>query len=605
MKKSRILLLVSALLVLAMMLSSCGNAVSGVGKYLNEAYDPSVDVYAQANDLAELEGYSINESILNDDFVVFSLIDPDPAAAKITYKLLSMHTGKVVATFVAGADDHYEFLQSDNMVTPYIIVKRTYLDSTSINLTPPATDFALVALAEAAMAFRSNTALTPEHLTVLDDYITTTYELYDPAGTAVTTTKYQPEWPITFADYVVYDDVAYTIDEDTGAWTKEKDIPEYVALDDYLTYNDEYYYTDDDGILTVYDHDFKVVSTYVAPAYGDESIKDAAELVGEYYGGAPFKVLNNGDILYQYAVIQDEDEKKYDLSYVVDGVTTKANLVSLLISAKKGEAKELDLDYIVFYSMANNMVYSDELEANENIYNQEFENIAYIAPIEDGKVHASEADIDIVLMNNKAKAGKSLKMVDGQAAAIPFKVSDDLYAVYMLDGGIALINAKGDVLNRLNNYLDQVGKYFIGEDAIYNLSLEKVQDLKDPDVSYKVFGESIFVTKKTDSKTFTVELLLNGETTTVYSQDKDSKTTFGFGVKKSALTGSIEDYGYYYVKNEAGDYTYYNEKGTALLTTTRYLVPTDCASESVHTLVLVGMPADPLTQKVVYYSFTK
>ncbi len=599
MKKSRLLLLISALLVLTMVLSSCGNVVSNMGKFLNEDYDPDVDVYGKANNIAELEGYSINPVASNDTFVVFYSIDTTNGVVKTSYKLLSMYSGTVVATFVSDQDNRYEFLQHDDYATPSIIVKR-------INLNPVGVDMTVVTdLVLAINDFRAGEGIS----NLLDDYLTTTYSLYDPTGAEVAVTKYQPEQPASFGEYAVYDGVAYTVNEETGAWTKAMEIPEYVELKGYLTYNDDYYYVADNSILTVYDRDFKLVSNYVAPAYGDHSVVSVGELVDGLFVAGDFLVLNDGNILYQYGVIQDDDAKKYDVSYVTDdGTTLKVNLVSLLISAKKGEAKELNLDYVVANVLANNNLYDEELDTEENVFNQEFENIAFIAYIEDGKILSSREQMDIVLMNNKAKAGKSLKLVEGQSPTIPQKIDDDLYSVYMLNGGIALVNGKGKIQNMINNPMDQIGAYFIGNDAIYTLSLEKVQDLKDPDVSYKIMGESIFVTKRTDSKTFSVELLRDGETKTVYSQNKDSKTRFQWGMTVADLGDDGVEYyyhDYYYIVNEAGDYTYYNEEGEQLVVTKRLLTPTAYESEENCVFVLTGVPNDPLTEKVVYYVFIK
>ena len=591
MKKSRVLLFVSALLILAMALSSCGGKKpAALEDYLNLNYTPVEDYYSKASNLVDLEGYSVKTS--NSAIVVFESVDEDEGEGedegKVTtsYKLFSMSTGKVVMELVGNKDRLYSF--ESVSYYPGMIVKQLTFDSASINMEPDAENLELVALAAAAREFYASGFVS----SLLEDYVTETYTLYDATLAEVAVTKYLPEIS-SFAEYVVYDDVAYSVNAKTGAWAKAFDIPEYLALGDYVGYNDKYFYVEgDDGIISVYDKSFKLVYNYIAPNYSDESIVALDELDV----GSGLFVLNDGNILSQYAVVLDEDAKKYDFTWFEGDTNIKMDLVTKLINIEDGEVEDLDLDFVIRYLATNDDLYDNKKEANENRFHNAFENIAVIAPIVDEKIQLSEDQIDIVMMENDAKVGASLKLVDNQATDIPEKIDDNLYAVSLIGGGYVLINAEGEAIASMNVMLEQVGDYFIGEDAIYSLDLEKEVNLKDPDVSYVVLGESILVTTKTSSKTYEVELLRDGVTKSVYTHTKNDETSLIVE----------EDYGYYYIVEESEDvttYEYYNELGTKLVTTKRPLAVRN-SSYRYGTLLLSAAPVEE-GQDVIYYAFVK
>lgn len=585
MKKSRIVLLVAALLALAMMLSACGKVeIASIGEYLNADYDLSEDVYAKATALSALEGYSAVETLSSDKFVVFALQDTKDGKITTSYKIFSMFSGAIVQEFIDTEDVDFDF----SMNGTSFVVQKTVLDASTINMTPDAADLEKVALAQAVTAYRAGIADDAAKL-LLDDYITDTYTLYDGTGAEMATTKYEGEYDY-FAGMTVYDDVAYTVDEKTGAWTKKVEIPEYMTLDNLFMKTEEYYYGGTDYALTVYDQELNVIATFPVPDYGDESAISTYEMFDGVY---PMVALNNGDIVYQYGMVQDEDAKEYDFTYVEDGETFKMNLVTVLFSLENKEMKELEFDYVITALTSNDAVYNNLLPASENtVLEDAFENIATLAPIVDGRVLFAEDKQDFVILDNELKVVKSLKLVENQINEVPEKIADDLYKVELMSGGVALVNGAGEVQKIVNNELNQVGAYFVGENAIYDLSLNKVQDLKDPDVSYKTVGESIFVTTKINSKEYKVVALRDGKTTDVYTQTKDSKTKFVLGD------------GYYYIVNEANDYKYYTVTGEELVTTKRALEVVKASDESC-VAILKGLPIDIATEKVVYYAFTK
>ncbi len=514
MKKTGIIGLLATVITVAMLLTSCmgGGSVSSVGKYLNEDYDPSASVYASATQISELDGYLKVAS--NEEFVVFASIDP----TALSYKVFSFRTGTII---------------------------------TKIAETGTVCTFNLVDGTSAFVVTKVQSDLTTAEV------LKTTHVLYDGTGAAVATIEEDvaPDAPELFGDLVIYDHVAYSVSND-GALTKELDVPEYLALGACDTWNDDYFYSMSVDSIRVYDRSFNGTTVWTAPSYAEET---------EFY------VLNNGDVLIQYSYEMDHDSSDYDyyMDDNNDGITEKMDLVTLVLSAKDGSVKDVNMEYIVRHILVSNKLY-DENDDN-NIFNDKFDNIAMVYPIVDEKIDISMANADYMLMSNKGKIGKSLKMVDNQIASIPEKIGDDLYRVSTLYGE-ALINGNGKILQQMNNSLSIVGGYFIGNRAIYDLELNEVYDLKENKATViKTLDNTVFVRAEEDTK-YTIIALCGGEQKTVYTYDSaaENNLTFEF----------VEEADCYVIHNtQSGDYQYYNAEGTLLVTTTTKLTALDSSAE--------------------------
>ena len=500
---------------------------ASLSNILNTEYDIAEDVYTNNEALSELNGYEITRS--NSEFVLFVSTD----APLLTQKVLSLRTGKVVGTFT-NTDTLVHTIDFTNGVPAFTVTK---VD------TP-------VALLEAE----------------------TTYALYDANGTEVKSTKYQTDKPFMLTDdLLVYDYATYTVGED-GALTKKNDVPEYVLIKNLNNYNDNYYYVMNSKKVAVYDHSFNLLSTYVTPDYAE---------VGT------MAVLNNGDIFVQYTYEVDEDSKKYDIDGAEDGVSQKLNLVSLIVSAKNGKTTTLKLDYIVAGIISNDMLG----RYDEEVYTDKFENIAVIAPIVNKKIDTSDANLDIVTMNNKGKVQKSLKFVDNQSASLPTMIANDRYSVYLLDGNTAIINGKGNIVNTINHQLSNVGEYFVGNRAIYDLDFNNVYDFAEKDAElYGTVANTVFVKAETDTG-YDIVAFCDGEEKVVYSYNNDGTTTAVFNI--------VNNFGYSIIDSASGDHKYYNANGDLIVTTT-YALSVVAASNEHDTLILSGISEGKLT----YHAFT-
>ncbi len=501
------IVLLTAILLTVVMLMT---SCASVGKVLNKKYDVAADVYSSNVILSELTGYEPIE--YNGEFILFRSTD----GVTVSNKVFSMNSATVVATFADTAFtydiDLYEGL-------PVFTVTKTEVD---IN-------------GEGG---------------ILD----TTYTLYDSTGASIVTTDYAPASPAAFGEVIVYNFAAYDVAEN-GALTKACDVPEYLALGGCDYFNDEYYYTLG-NMITVYDHSFNAVATWSFPQYADQSNSF---------------VLNNGDILVQYVYTADEDAKKYDISTTADGESVKLNLESYIISANNGKAKKLKLDYFVQNVVTNYELYDKDAEKTENRFTKKFENIAYIVPIVDKKIDLSEANVDIVLMNNKGKAKGSLKLLDGEATGLPRKIGDDLYQVNTLTGG-AIVKGSGKLVKAYNNSLRRCGASFIGEVAIYDLELNVIYNLVENRAEVIGYvGDTVYVRAENDTG-YTVLSFRDGASTTLYTyNESDTSPALSFSI--------VEGVGYKTVDSASGDHKYYNAKGELLATTTYDLVKVSASSE--------------------------
>lgn len=550
MKRSRIILVVTALVLSAILLTACTGGktavIENVSEVLNVGYDLSSKPYATGAEITALEGAVSQPVAASDEFVVFKMYD-DEDFTDVRYKVLSLRDNSIKIEFTADEKTSYSFNAIEG--SPALLVTKTVISSSD----------------------------------VLDFNIETTesYYLYDATGQLVDSSETESEvdW---IADLLVYDDVAYKVEEATGKLVKEIEIPEYMDVEMLVDYNDSYFYgVSMNDVIYVYDRSFNRVSSWAVPSFGDDSIYNM-----EFY------ILNNGDMLVQYCVILDEDTTKYDLSIVEGGETIKADLVSTLITAENGESKELKLDYVIDDVMTNSDLYDKDETAEKNYFVNTFENIVTVRPIVDGKILSSAADEDIVFMDNKAKLGDSLKIVANQAAELPTKIADDLYSVTMLDGGVTLIDSEGTIVHSMNTALPVVGDYFVGTKAIYDMDLKKVYDLTEKDVELlATMGDTILI-KIGDDEKYKIIALRDGQEKEIYSHNKKSTSEF------TIIADSI-----YCIMDDNENYAYYNEEGTRILSTTTELIEIHTSYEH-DKIVVVSIPQS-FDEEPIYIVFSK
>ncbi len=522
-----------ALALVAVMALSSCGKVSDLNKIYNEEYSFEEKDYKTVTTVSELKGYDFVMS--RSGLAVFEKYDAEDDETKTA--IYSFDKNSVIKTYKSTESVSYEVTFAYDVC---VIVKTTFVDGDIDTVTKTYMD------------------ATGFEFLVIDEELE----------------KGEPTY--VSEELIIINGTLYNIDVESGAVSKNMTIPANVSLNDIYGW-DDYYYSVDETTVVIYDEEFEVIATWSAPSYVD------------YVG---FCVFESGDVLAQYSVELAEDAMFYD--YLEDGV--KYDLVSKIITVK-GKERTVDLNYVVSYIFPNYYLHDDDLESEENTFTDDFANIAYIWRIKDKKIDYSEFNADVVLMNNNGSVQQSLKMIDGQLAALPMKIAEDLYIVDTLYGS-ALINSKGEIQKKITSdenfdYTAAYG-YIIGESAIYDTSFKLVYDLDANNAEWTVVGNTIFVEAVDDDDTTTVLSFCGGKQKEIIKFEEDSDYDFfctEFGYCISEIDGT------------EATFTYYSANGTKLVETE---APIIYVASDEDKIIAYAHDYDDLTDiKKVYYLISK
>ena len=473
-KDKKIKYFVALLLLLTMMLTfgSCGGEVLAAKSFdvvLNKDYESQEKIVEDLVEIKELEGYSFSEA--KGEFMSFTKIENDATISKAVFNTKSK---KVVyvgnSTVDVGLD-----VKLASGVSAFTVVKTQIVEEDGV------TDIKSVC------------------------------ELYDATGAYVAQASGEAVLPIAFADTVIFDNVAYSVNAQSGTFSKIADVFELIYADGCEDWNEEYFCTYGDEI-NLYNKNFERIYSYTLPS--------EAKLISR-------NMFNNGNVILQYGQPLDADAEKYDFSETdeINGVVEKFELHSILINAKNKSEKEIKLDYII--EQVTSGAELARAQGDEKIYSDGVENIAYVYPLGDGIIDYSEKSADVVLMNNKGKIEKSLKIVEEQRAALPMSLGNDVYMVSTFYG-YALIDIDGNVLNKIENAeIDVYGNNIIIADAIYTFGMEEVYKLDEHSEILGYYGKKIVIRQGTDEK-YTVFTIEGNAKENLYEYSAGSEITVEF-----------------------------------------------------------------------------
>jgi len=263
----------------------------------------------------------------------------------------------------------------------------------------------------------------------------------------------------------------------------------------------------------------------------------------------------------------------------------------LIINPKSGSAKDVDLDYIVA-SLSSCTELSRNSKLDE-MYTDNFKNLAYVYPVVDGKVDTSDDALDIVLMNDSGKITGSLKIADQQLSTLPVKLTEDTFLVET-GYGCAIVKHNGKVVHAINNPDVSVTRDFIiGEKAIYDHELEVVYDLVENDATVIGHLDSVVFVRTGTAKSFNLYAISADAETKLSSYSEENSTGSIYVPLLNTSCYALRDL-------KTGDYKYYNEEGT-LLTTTKYLLEVVAYSAENNALILEGTDGS----STAYYIFSE
>ncbi len=295
------------------------------------------------------------------------------------------------------------------------------------------------------------------------------------------------------------------------------------------------------GYVNIYDSDLNPTANYVVPVYDG---KDAIEM-----GFCAF-ALANGNVLVQYDVLQDVMAEKY--TYFGNG--EKYNLCSLLIEAKNGKIKELDLDYRI-------KTIRNGFSAKENGIGEKVENMAIAYPIKDQRIDRSALAAKVLSIKNNGRIAGVLDVpVMGAALRDGFwGIGHNRWEFATVDGRILIVDETGSVIGADFDINERNTEFFVVSNRIYDWNLDIKYDLTEENGSllYVMNHSVLFKTQNGETK-----LYANGGVKTVISEAESEEN------KRTLRTLGRGAYMIIDVTSPKTKYEIYNDLGELLGTVT-------------------------------------
>lgn len=303
----------------------------------------------------------------------------------------------------------------------------------------------------------------------------------------------------------------------------------------YLEKFGDFYISTSSSLLSVaiYDNSLSLLKTYTAPQYDSEAESEVM-----------VNPLANGNVLVQYLVRQDSMAEKYTL--LLNG--EKYNLYSVLIEAKSGKVKDLNLDCVIAQVAGGDIL--SEIGINEKV-----KNIARAYAIEDKRIDTSEEAMLLITLTNQGKVEGVLDSpVPGALLSEGFEaVAKNRWLFRTVKNSSFLVDEKGKIVGEASNIAYSNNAYIVSQGhKIYDYDLNMKLDLKEEGSTYIYMFENsvLFYTDKSE-----VKLYVNGEVKTIINAS-EGKRTF------TKLSN-----GAYMITDTTGSnttYEIYNEQGTLL-----------------------------------------
>lgn len=459
--KKNILVLLALLLCMCTLMVSCMESGEIKFKDLVEAdsYTSDLKTYTSATKLS-VEGECIDHA---GDLASFVKTGTTGLA---TYSVYNLATGAVVYTAEAAemtvADGitvkSYEItLRETNKVSWFFVRENT--------VTTKSDELGTVIASAVVTLYRADgTVIADASAKNISDFDIDIPTIKPHFGTSVTN---DIEEPRAMEDLIFFDSVFYRVSTDG----KIEKLLEYNSLRacPYIIFSNENYYYGgyDDECLWVFDKELNPLSSYCPPDYAMGS-------------DASFAILDNGNIFVQYIIACNDNSDDYTF-YDEEG--DKFLVSSLIVDAKTGDKKEVELDFVVeeIYFMDEEFPFGDKVK-----------NFAEIYYIENERVDYSDFACVYASLDNNAQVDK---VINGY---VPGKISDmDMVAnnrwiIGNTGGQVFLLNEKGDILGEISNADITGDMYLVNDGKVYNWDLGLVVDLEEKNaVEYRITNSLI------------------------------------------------------------------------------------------------------------------
>lgn len=299
---------------------------------------------------------------------------------------------------------------------------------------------------------RSDTSVTPT------TYSTTLYDAdgdkIDEVDGAVAPVPNSIAGIVRFADkYFFVHEGALVAPEEISAF---KTVPGNI-----IAANDEFYFTQEDTLISAYDMNFDKVASYEIPEYAAEGDHTLVPLPGS-------------KLLIQYSYLVDEMSDDYDYMEselgMIGVVSAKGNLVTVILNPNSGKAKEIKCDYII-----NDYQSYTEKEMAENLLNDKYwEVVVTGAKIENKRI----ATTFIGSINKNGKI-KEFPRFEGEVIDEITAVAEDRWTITTDANNKYLIDSKGDLMARLDSSVKTYGNYLERAGKFYDYNLEELYNYRE------------------------------------------------------------------------------------------------------------------------------
>ena len=506
MKARKFTVAVSALLLLTLLLSSCGASALSFKKVFTEPY---VEQNPTRNALEQLSYRGIVDSY-SDNLLVFC--ETDATSGYNTYFIYHLGLGKSLLSVSETATLSAE------------------IETRSIG----------------NLSFFWVTT----HNTVNDASVYQT-ALYDQSGTLIAQ-KSGSYNIVSSVDLIFFDDDVYRISED-GTIAKAfswSDLSSRATDLDYMTEN--YYYAFDRDGFSVYDKSLTPVCSHTIPEYAKTA--------------SGFFLLDSGDILYQVVTPLPADAQEFDLFIPDEEEGGKYLLSTILFNVKKQQEKELKLPYLIdgLVCKATLGFPFDPSDVPGLKLGDSMKNIGVVYEIKDGYVSMNDEDAIIASLSNRGKIVGTLNGMFSDMLGLPEQIKEGYYLYSDTFNRDYLLNDKGELVGEISAVVRRNQTYLATENKIYTYDLSVAFDLTANKMSVLYSLNNAFLLTDEEGKVYLFDaqksLTEIADRDYGYGGYYDEEATRAICYKSTSLFG-VESY----ADGERMFY-YYNANGTLLYT---------------------------------------
>lgn len=527
MKRSKIIVLLSMLLVAATMLCACGASELSFKKIADGSKYESTPVYTNYQQISSLQNANLQNSSYDGSLLTFT----DNTGDYTKHIVYSLKNAAAIFTV-------------------------TEAETTDISIT---TERAYESDGEFFLV-RTTTYQKKNGIVDYSDYETVT-TLYDANGVQKHSVRYSASYEVSY-DLLSFGGKVFRINE--NGISNELPISPLAEIPDIFYATNEYYYAENDEMILFYTKELKLVSSYKVPGYANTS---AAVLLPE-----------DNKILIQYAVEADSFGDDYDI--LAEG--EKYDLYTVLIDAEDGDAKEIDLEYVIRYGE----VLTDEDRAYYG-FNEEVANICTVYPIVD-----KHLDDSIAMIATISKKGdiSFFEKINGLPVEDIELVGKNIWHAETVAGPEYFLNEKGEVIGEVSGADSMNEAYILAGGKIYDYGFNQVYDYEA--AGYTVerrFSKSIVF----EDRSGDLILYQNGSTQTITNRNNNRTfyTTLGsncYVIRDASNPDNIR-------------YEIYNENGSRLLDlNSDYNFSLDYVAENEYGLLIKVTGYDTNTYRTTY-----